>query len=57
MFKKDMTKIEGAIYDTKMRLNHTKERIMLLSKERDVLQDQLDTLELIKNDNEYKKDQ
>ena len=42
------TKIDAAIKDTKLRLNKVREDIMLLSKERDVLLDQIETLELIK---------
>ena len=42
-----MTKIEKAIYDTKLRLDDVKMQIRLLSKERDVLQEQLDSLEII----------
>lgn len=47
------TKIDQAIHDTRLRLNKAKENIMLLSRERDVLQDTLDSLELIKGSQNY----
>ena len=42
------TKIDAAIRDTKLRLNKTNEDIMLLTRERNVLLEQINTLELIK---------
>ena len=42
------TKIDAAIRDTKLRLNKANEDIMLLTRERNVLLEQINTLELIK---------
>jgi hypothetical protein len=55
--KMQLTKIEAAIKDTKLRLENVKTEILLKSKERDVLQQQLDMLEVIELDpkNNYKK--
>lgn len=47
--KQQATKIDAAIKDTKLKLNDVKERIMLLSREREILIDQIDSLEAIKN--------
>ena len=44
------TKIEAAIYDTEVRLRDVERNIMLLSRERDVLNDQINSLETISND-------
>lgn len=44
-------KIDLAINDTKLRLEDTKLKIMLLTRERDTLQTQLNTLEIIRDDN------
>lgn len=41
------TKIERAIYDTKLRLAHAEQEIMLLIRERDTLKTQLDTLQIL----------
>jgi len=49
----NQTKIDAAIKDTQLRLNKVQEDIMLLSKERNVLQEQLDTLKLIKEDKQF----
>lgn len=43
------TKIEEAIYDTKLRLEKVKQDIMLLSVKRDALQEQLVSLETIRD--------
>ena len=48
-----VTKMDRAIYETKLQLNNTKEQIMLLSKQRDVLQEQLDMLELVQQNKSY----
>jgi hypothetical protein len=42
-----MNKIERAIYDAKLRLNDCKDRIRLALKEKEILEDQVQTLELI----------
>lgn len=42
-----MNKIERAIYDTKLRLKDCEDRIRLALKEKDILKDQVHTLELI----------
>ena len=47
-----ITKIDAAINDTKLRLDFVKRELMLMSRERDVLQTQLDTLEIIKENKE-----
>jgi hypothetical protein len=46
------TKINAAIQDTKLRLINVKEQIMFLIRERDVLQRQLETLEIIEDNKE-----
>jgi hypothetical protein len=43
-----LTKIDEAIYQTQLQLKNTQEQIMVLSKQREVLQNQLDMLEIIK---------
>jgi hypothetical protein len=47
------TKIDEAIYQTQLQLKNTQEQIMLLSKQREVLSNQLDTLDIIKNNKAY----
>ena len=42
-----ITKMEQAIKDTQLRLTHVKKEIMLLSRERDTLDTQLTSLEII----------
>ena len=51
MAKKE-TKIDAAIRDTKLYLYNAKEQIKLLIKERDVLQVRLESLEIIKNNDD-----
>ena len=46
------TKIERAIYDTELRLKDIEQNLMLLSRERDVLAKQLNTLNIINNTKE-----
>lgn len=48
-----LTKIEAAINDTKLRKKKVEQDIMLLCRERDVLQEQLDMLDAIKHSKEY----
>ncbi len=43
-------KIDVAIKDTKLRLNHTEQEIMLLLREKETLKKQLDALECIRDD-------
>ena len=50
---KKTTKIEAAIKDTKLRLEHVKQEIMLMSRERDTLQKQLDSLETIQDSKHF----
>ena len=50
---KKTTKIEAAIRDTKLRLEHVKQEIMLMSRERDTLQKQLDSLETIQDSKHF----
>ena len=50
---KKTTKIEAAIKDTKLRLDHVKQEIMLMSRERDTLQKQLDSLETIQDSKHF----
>ena len=50
---KKTTKIEAAIRDTKLRLDHVKQEIMLMSRERDTLQKQLDSLETIQDSKHF----
>ena len=45
-----MNKIERAIYDTKIRLKDCQERIKLALKEKEILENQVYTLELIEAD-------
>jgi len=51
--KKRMTKIDAAIYDVELRLNNVKEKIQLLIRERDVLQEVVKTLNIIKENEDY----
>jgi hypothetical protein len=48
-----MTKIDAAIKDTKLYLRKAEEDIMLLLREKKVLQDRLSTLETIKDSDQY----
>jgi len=48
-----MTKIDAAIKDTKLYLKKAEEDIMLLMREKKVLQDRLSTLETIKDSDQY----
>jgi len=48
-----ITKIDGAIKDTKLYLNKAEEDIMLLMREKNVLQQRLDALEAIKDNDQY----
>jgi len=48
-----MTKIDAAIKDIKLYLKKAEEDIMLLLREKKVLQDRLSTLETIKDSNQY----
>jgi septal ring factor EnvC (AmiA/AmiB activator) len=50
---KKTTKIEAAIKDTKLRLEHVKQEIMLMIRERDTLQKQLDSLETIQESKHF----
>lgn len=47
--EKKTTKIEVAIRDTKLRLEYVKQEIMLMIRERDTIQKQLDLLEAIED--------
>jgi hypothetical protein len=48
-----ITKIDAAIKDTKLYLKKAEEDIMLLLREKKVLQDRLSTLETIKDSDQY----
>jgi len=48
-----ITKIEAAINDTKSRLKKAEREVMLALKEKEVLQQQLDTLEIIRDGEQY----
>jgi hypothetical protein len=48
-----MTKIDAAIKDTKLYIKKAEEDIMLLLREKKVLQDRLSTLETIKDSDQY----
>jgi len=50
---KKMTKIDAAIKDTKLYLKKAEEDIMLLMREKKVLQQRLDALETIKDSDQY----
>ncbi len=50
---KKTTKIEAAIKDTKLRLEHVKQELMLMSRERDTLKKQLDSLEIIQDNKHF----
>jgi hypothetical protein len=47
------TKIDMAIKDTKLRLNHVEQEIMLMIREKDTLKNQLDSLEAIRDSKNY----
>ena len=48
-----ITKIEAVIKDTKLHLRKAEEDIMVLLREKQVLQDLLSTLEIIKDSDQY----
>lgn len=48
-----ITKIDAAIKDTKLYLKKAEEDIMLLMREKKILEQRLDTLEIIKDDDKY----
>jgi len=48
-----MSKIDAAIKDTKLYLKKAEEEITLLMREKKVLQQRLDALEIIKNSDKY----
>lgn len=48
--KKNKTRLDTAIDDTRLRYNNTLQQIMLLSRERDSLFTTLNTLEMIRDD-------
>lgn len=47
------TKIDVAIKDTKLRLNHVEQEIMLMIREKETLKKQLDSLEIIRDSKQY----
>lgn len=47
------TKIEQAIYDTKLRLEKVNQDIMLLIREKETLMTQISTLEKIEDSNDF----
>lgn len=47
------TKIDAAIKDTKLRLNHVEQGIMLALREKETLKKQLDSLEAIRDSKDY----
>jgi hypothetical protein len=47
------TKIDVAIKDTKLRLNNIEQEIMLKIREKETLKKQLDTLEIIRDNENY----
>jgi len=53
MENKKEKKIDVAVRDTQLRLNKVNEDLMLILKEKDVLQIQLSTLETIKDNDGY----
>lgn len=53
MSKEKTTKIDAAIKDTKLKLEHAHQQIILMSRERDVIKKQLDSLEAIKDNEQF----
>jgi len=53
MSEKKQTKIDVAINDTKLRLNHVEQEIMLMIREKETLKKQLDSLETIRDSKHY----
>ena len=51
--RKKPTKIEAAIRDTKLRLEHVKTEITLMNREKDTLHNQINSLETIRDSEHF----